>query len=95
MSKLTDLKLTCDSYPESRFSITRIEANVESGQVPLRKYTVHAVQEWERNAAATDYIPLETSVTLQGLGQTAVTGLITDTMYQATQSPELIAVFYL
>ena len=92
--KLADLKLTCSTYPDSRFLITRIESEFDDGK---KKYTVYATQECElRNMATIDYIPLETSVTLHGLtNEQATTGFIMRTDYEACRAPELVATFYL
>lgn len=92
--KLADLKLTCSTYPDSRFQITRIESELNDGQ---KKYIVYATQECEqRKMAAIDYIPLETSVTLHGLiNEQATTGFIMRTNYEACRMPELVATFCL
>ena len=97
MSKVADLKLTCEAYPESRLLITEIEGDLLDERTLAKRYTVHAVLEWERNAQSKDYIPLETKVTLHGLtnANDSVTGLVTETRYGGQQQPKLVAVFYL
>lgn len=98
MSKVTDLKLTCEAYPESNLLITGIDGELFDKESSVKQYTVYAVLNWERNAKAIDYIPIETKVTLHGLdGLTneGVTGLVTGTQYDVQRAPKLVAVFYL
>ena len=93
MSKVADLKLTCEAYPESRLLITEIEGDLLDERTLAKRYTVHAVLE----TGSKDYIPLETKVTLHSLtnANDSVTGLVTETRYDGQQQPNLVAVFYL